>query len=216
MHFNLVPPISSSQFKRSPTRPSPFTHSFFSSVGREYASRTSSERRITHCPCRIASYYYTIIIPIIVIPSNIVTPRTCPLHSHFIRPPPSSFFPPNGNHREKPSFSLARSHSRNVIQRAAMKRGEATPSRTSILHRLSTGFILTGSREQLTRLLSPAILAVFQYVHPFRPSHPDWFKKIFVFCIRFASFVSPRCRFNLSTFPGRDEEAAFIFLFFYI
>lgn len=144
MHFNLVPPISSSQFKRSPTRPSPFTHSFFSNVGREYASRTSSERRITHCPCRIASYYYTIIIPIIVIPSNIVTvmPRTCPLHSHFIRPPPSSFFPPNGNHREKPSFSLARSHSRNVIQRAAMKRGEATPSRTSILHRLSTSFIL--------------------------------------------------------------------------
>lgn len=218
MHFNLVPPISSSQFKWSPTLS--FYPFLLFNVGREPGS---FEWRITHCPCRIASYYYTIIIPIIVIPSNniTVTPWTFPYHgsipalfSTFFL----AFFPRKQETIEKNFLlSLARSHSRNIIQRAAMKRGEATPSRTPILRRLSTKIL----SYRFARTINSSFIARDPYGVSIRTwsfsTATKWFKNIrlYIYTLCIICLHTPPCRFNLLTFPRGRDGAAFIFFFFF-
>lgn len=87
-----------------------------------------------------------------------------------------AFFPRKQETTEKSFLSLARSHSRNVIHEQRWK----GKKRRRLARQFSIDYLpVLSYREQLTRLLSPAILTVFQYVHSFR--RPPTGLKIFLF-----------------------------------
>lgn len=93
-----------------------------------------------------------------------------------------------------------------------MKREEATPSRTSILHRLSTGFILP-------RTINSSFIARDSYrvsiCTPFSTT-TNWFKNIPLYRDALRHLFprhTPRCRFNLFNISTRLRSFFFSFIF---
>lgn len=90
-----------------------------------------------------------------------------------------------------------------------MKREEATPSRTSILHRLSTGFILP-------RTINSSFIARDSYrvsiCTPFSTT-TNWFKNIPLYRDALRHLFprhTPRCRFNLFNISTRLRSFFFL------
>lgn len=98
-----------------------------------------------------------------------------------------------------------------------MKRGEATPSRTPILRRLSTKIL----SYRFARTINSSFIARDPYGVSIRTwsfsTATKWFKNIrlYIYTLCIICLHTPPCRFNLLTFPRGRDGAAFIFFFFF-